>query len=159
MSTKRCIGCEQVLPLVAFYPHHRDGYTSRCRDCSNALNRQRYAERGRADRPRPTSYRRRALLGVELGPFDVRQERMSKIRERVARRRGEGRKVGLHAKMVRCMLPRRPETIAEIRSIHMQPPCGALVFGGEEEEHALEVHGVSGEGMFVPVDKQGEEAA
>jgi hypothetical protein len=60
----------------------------------------------------------------------------------------------------RCLLPRVPETIAELRTIHAQPQCGALVFAGGEERHAREVHGCEGvaAGMFVPVaDREDDE--
>jgi 5-methylcytosine-specific restriction endonuclease McrA len=44
VDTKRCIGCEQILPLSLFYRSNdfRDGHVSRCKACYAAANGQIY---------------------------------------------------------------------------------------------------------------------
>lgn len=118
------------------------------------------------------------IAGLDVGSIQERNERMEAIKARVARRHRNDRRAaagtervygrGLrytlkkggvaHARYTRCQLPRRPETLAEMRSIHAQPPCGALCFAGEENEHLAEVHGLVGDTVdpwpFEPVEER-----
>lgn len=153
---------------------------SYCLDCLRAVNR----EHKRAERAGQTNML--SIAGIEIGSIQERNERMAAIKARVARRRkmraslrGAGGTVTVRLgktyerrqgslrpdiRYSRCTLPRRPETLAEMRSIHAQPPCGALCFLGEEDYHLAEVHGLTGAvepWPFTPVEERrdDEEAA
>lgn len=63
-----------------------------------------------------------------------RDERHARIAARVAKR---GRKRGF----VRCLLPRRPECVAEQRlRAGAELVCGAVVFEGDQGDHLEDVH-------------------
>lgn len=77
-ETRRCLRCEQVLPLTDFRKNHKmaGGYSNRCKPCLNALDHARWAAMSADERlDKRSQYRAQNEAFRAANPLRVKQQK------------------------------------------------------------------------------------
>jgi hypothetical protein len=177
-ACKRC-GKEKTLDQFA---RSRTGTTWKvCRACQSEIVSKAAGGSGKRRRFKDDDSEPEPVARPILERIPTDDERLARIKARVARRRrplrdpagtvhSASRKPSVKwtlkrsgnvrygsVRYSRCLLAREPESRAEATLARHPVACGALVFRGEELEHCTEVHGKTGPvdpKWFAPVEER-----